>query len=69
MKVRIEDPAWPQVGSVSEQGQISIPSMIRAKLKIKRGTLVKIRCTEKTIVLTPIKPFEELRGALKKYIQ
>ena len=43
--------------------------MIRAKLKIKRGTLVKIRCTEKTIVLTPIKPFEELRGALKKYIQ
>lgn len=51
---------------VTTKGQIVIPSKIRQRLKIKRGTRLYIEERENELVLKPVTPeyFEKIAGVL-----
>lgn len=51
---------------VTTKGQIVIPSRIRRKLNIKKGTKLYIEDREQEIVLRPVTPayFEKIAGVL-----
>jgi AbrB family looped-hinge helix DNA binding protein len=51
---------------VTTKGQIVIPSKIRQRLKIKRGTKLYIEERENELILKPVTPeyFEKIAGVL-----
>lgn len=53
--------------TVSSKGQVSIPSEVRSRLGIVRGTRLKVEVRGEQIVLTPIPAdrWRALRGAVR----
>ena len=52
--------------TVSEKGQITIPSSIRKAAQILPGTRVELKLRDNEIVLHPIRPFHELYGVVQR---
>jgi AbrB family looped-hinge helix DNA binding protein len=54
-----------EVVTVSSKGQIVLPSGIREKLSIKKGTKLVLVEREGLIIMKPLRKLSELRGILK----
>lgn len=55
------------VVSVTERYMLTIPSELRRKYKIRKGSKLILKDTEKGILIMPAKPFEELFGIDKEH--
>jgi len=53
------------VVTVSSKGQIVLPSDIREKLSIGKGTKMVLAAREGLIIMKPLRKLSELRGILK----
>ena len=55
-----------EVARVDEKGRVVIPKGLREKVKIKKGSYVRIRIDGKNIVIEPIEPIaDKYFGAFK----
>ena len=54
-----------EVVTVSSKGQIVLPSDIREKLSIGKGTKMVLVAREGLIIMKPLRKLSELRGILK----
>ena len=66
-QVRELDSKETHVVSVTERYMITIPSQLRRKYKIKKGSKLILKDTGNEIIIVPVKPFEELFGIDKQY--
>jgi AbrB family looped-hinge helix DNA binding protein len=55
------------IASVSERGQISIPSAIRKKLGIKLKSKVSVEVGDNEITIKPVKSISDVEGIFHKY--
>jgi len=55
-----------EIVTVSTKGQIVLPSDIREKLSIEKGTKMITVAREGLIIMKPLKKLSELRGILKE---
>lgn len=55
------------VVSVTERYMLTIPSELRRKYKIRKGSKLILKDTENGILIMPVKPFEELFGIDKEH--
>ena len=49
--------------TITEKGTVTVPSSIRKKYRLKRGSKVEFVETDQGVLLVPIIPLEALRGA------
>ena len=53
------------IASITEKGQITIPSEVRRWLKVKSGDQIAFNKTEKHVIIKSAKSFLDLKGSIK----
>ena len=56
-----------QVVSITSQGQISIPAMMRRALSLNKYNKANVRLDKKRIIIEPLPDIMELEGSLHAY--
>ncbi|MCL4518153.1 MAG: AbrB/MazE/SpoVT family DNA-binding domain-containing protein [Thaumarchaeota archaeon] len=51
-----------QVVKVTRKGQVTIPSTLRKKLKIRRGSKLRVSQSDDSVVMKPLPDIEDLAG-------
>lgn len=53
------------ITTMTQKGQVTVPSVIRTKYGMKAGTKVRFRLDNGTVIITPLPEFSSFRGSLK----
>jgi AbrB family looped-hinge helix DNA binding protein len=58
-----------QTSTITQKGQVTIPSFIRQKMALETGSKVLFNLENEKIILSPLPSFFDFRGSVKSHRQ